>query len=74
MCRVHSKIKPCSPGLIVAWNTILRIAGKVGHIEPLFWKFVDLSQKLPAESDGFFLGWEKDEENESDGKKKRALK
>lgn len=55
MCGIHAKIQPCLPGFVIAWNVVLWVASKVGDVEPLFWELVDLGQKFPAESDGFFL-------------------
>lgn len=55
MSRIHAKIKPRLPGFVVAWNVVQRVAGKVGDVESLLWEVVDLGQKFPAESDGFFL-------------------
>lgn len=63
MSRVHAKIKPCLPGFVVAWNVVVRVAGKVGDVEPLLRELVDLGQKFPAESDSFFLQWMKGEGN-----------
>ena len=74
VCGIHAEIEPCLPGLIVAWNVVLWVASKVGDVEPLFWEFVDLGQKFPAESDGFFLQWVKVEVGEGNGGSIRALK
>ena len=60
MCGVQAEIEPCLSGLIVAWNVVRWVTGKVGNIESLLWEAIDSGQKFPAEIDGFFLQRVKD--------------